>query len=189
MAPVYDIDAEAYELAKSKALRDHPMDPELDLPSDQTILPDQYEAETDQLRRYYGNRNRNPEVDRTGYFADDFLSEHKIADMPDTISLPGGLMDTFGDEESKPMPGSYSLPAAKTKTPVIPNLPPGQKGADFLERINDLASSLETYEMADELARAFGYTGNSYSFELYPDLIDRNTPERNLVLNRFHDLN
>ncbi len=64
------------------------------------------------------------------------------------------------------------------------------RGPDyFLERINDLASSLETYEMADELARAFGYTGNSYSFELYPDLIDRNTPERNPVLNRFHDLN
>jgi len=48
---------------------------------------------------------------------------------------------------------------------------------------------LETYEMADELARAFGYTGNSYSFELYPDLIDRNTPERNRALNRFHDPN
>jgi len=118
------------------------------------------------------------------------INEHKLADMPDTISLPGGSMDAFGDEESKsmPVPGSYSLPAAKITTPVIPNLPPGQKGADFLERINDLASSLETYEMADELARAFGYTGKSYSFELYPDLIDSNTPERNHVLNRIHDL-
>ena len=88
MAPVYDIDAEAYELAKSKALRDHPMDPELGLPSDQTILPDQYEAETDQLRRYYGNRNRNPEGEE--YFSGvDFsdLNEHMLLDL-----LEGGIL-------------------------------------------------------------------------------------------------
>jgi hypothetical protein len=118
------------------------------------------------------------------------INEHKLADMPDTISLPGGSMDMFGDEESKPMPGSYALPAAKT--PVIPNLPPGKQGADFLERINDLANSLETYEMADELAKTFGYVGDSYSFDLYPDLIDRSidssTPESNRVLDRLHDL-
>ena len=69
MSPVYDIDAEAYELAKSKALKDHPIDPDLGLPSDEIITPEQYAAEIDQGRRYYGNRNREP---NSGFFEDVF---------------------------------------------------------------------------------------------------------------------
>ena len=160
---MFPLDDEAYSLARSK--------------TDSYLGSDDYN-----LDRFEKNRNRH-------LHPDDFLSEHKITDMPDSISLPAGAMDMFGDESSKPMPGSsYSPPISAPSAPVIPNLPPGEKGKVFLKRINDLASSLETYEMADELAKTFGYTGSSYSFDLYPDLIDRNTPERNRVLNRMHDI-
>ena len=99
MTPVYDIDAQANTLAKSKALRDHPMDPEMGLPSDEIILPDQYAAENDQLRRYYGNRNRNLEGEE--YFSGvDFseLSEHRLKPTaanisPDHLSKIDSLID------------------------------------------------------------------------------------------------
>ena len=61
MEPVYDIDQQAYDLVKSKILKDEQVDPEY------------FDREMVHNRRYYGNRNRAPEVDRRGYFADDFI--------------------------------------------------------------------------------------------------------------------
>jgi len=61
MEPVYDIDQQAYDLVKSKISKDEQVDPEY------------FDREMVHNRRYYGNRNRDPSVDRSGYFEDDFI--------------------------------------------------------------------------------------------------------------------
>ena len=117
MAPIYDIDAEARALAKSKVLRDHPMDPEMGLPSDEIILPDQYAAENDQLRRYYGNRNRNPEGEE--YFSGvDFseLNEHRLKPTaanisPDHLSKIDSLIDGGSIDQARSLIDALGGPA------------------------------------------------------------------------------
>jgi hypothetical protein len=75
MKPIYDIDDKARALADKKALRDFPAVgfPD-DFPTDEVILPDQYDAQQTHLDRYYNARNRK--VDRTGYFDGNFIKEN-----------------------------------------------------------------------------------------------------------------